>query len=75
MYLASKNSLPPSFKNLFLVNSEVHGYNTRSSNLISIPVFFNSLDQNLRNAMSVYSFQSNLKKHLIFDNCLMIVTN
>jgi hypothetical protein len=71
MYLASKNSLPPSFKNLFLVNSEVHSYNTRSSNLISIqfsvyyqgPVFFKSLNQNLRNAMSVYSFQSNLKKH------------
>ncbi len=81
MYLTSKNSLPPCFKNLFLIISQVHSYNTRSSNQITIPfcrtklrqfsvyyqgpVFFNSLDQNIRNAKSVYSFQSNLKKFLI----------
>ena len=83
MYLASKNYLPPSLKNLFLINSQMHNYNTRSSKQINIPfcrtrlrqftvfyqgaVFFNSLDESLQNASSVYSSQSKLKKYLIFD--------
>ena len=63
-----------------LRTNQVHKYDTRNSNLYHIPFcrtkirqfsvtyqapkFFNSLSQNIRDASSVYCFQSKLKNYL-----------
>jgi hypothetical protein len=74
MYLYQNKLLPQSFDNLFLRTNQVHKYDTCNSNLYHIPFcrtkirqfsvtyqapnFFNSLSQNIRDASSVYCFQS-----------------
>ena len=81
MYSYDNNLLPPSFSNVILHTNQIHGYNTRSSNRFCIPfcrtnmrkfsvfyqgpVFFNKFNYDIRNATSLYSFQSNLKKYLL----------
>ena len=79
MYSYNNNLLPPSFSNFFLRTSQVHSYNTRGSDLFYIPfcrtivrkfsiiyqgpVFFNKLCSDIRNSLSLRSFQSKIKNH------------
>jgi hypothetical protein len=74
MYLASKNYLPPSFKNFFLVNSEVHSYNTKSSNLI---ISINFVEQNYDNFLSTIKVQYFLTPwtRIYGTPCLSILSN
>jgi hypothetical protein len=80
MYLYSSNLLPHSFDNFITPISSVHGYYTRSSNLLYVPfcrtklrqfsasyqgpLFFNTLTPDICNASTIYSSQSKLKTYL-----------
>ena len=77
MYSYNNNLLPPSFSNFFLRTNQAHNYDTRGSNRFYIPfcrkfsiiyqgpVFFNKLCSDIRNAHSLYSFQSKIKTYLL----------
>ena len=79
MYSYNNNLLSPSFSNVFLRTNQIHSYNTRGSNQFYIPfcgtnvrkfsiiyqgpVFFNKLFSDIRNSLSLYSFQSKIKNY------------
>ena len=82
----NNNLLPPSFTNFLLRTNQVHSYNTRGSNKFYIPfcqtnirkfsiiyqgpVLFNKLCSDIRNSLSLYSFQSKIK-HYFFVTLLI----
>ena len=80
MYQFKINTLPQSFNRMFILNSQIHSYNTRSSNCFHIPKcrtnirkfsisyqgpkFFNSLSTVIQSANSLASFLIKLKTAL-----------
>jgi hypothetical protein len=78
MFLYKKNLVPEHFKNIFLLNSQIHNYNTRRANEFHIvtprtnlrqfsikyqgPFLYNSLDNDIVNSVSLSSFTKKLKK-------------
>ena len=81
MYKYTFQQLPPSFQNTFTFNSSIHSYPTRRSTdyhlvnpklilaLKSIkhhgPDVWNSLPNNLKHNLSLYSFKAHFKKMLL----------
>ena len=81
MYLSKLGLLPEMFNGLFLTNNQMHSYNTRKSNAFHIfpcrtnlrrfairfqaPKFFNSLPDNIKNAVSISHFKTKLKASLL----------
>ena len=77
MYLYKNGFLPDSFNDMFLLNCDVHSYNTGSKNSIRLPYcrtnvrkfslrfqrpkIFNSLSPEIQNASSTALFNSKLK--------------
>ena len=81
MYLNYKNSLlPDTFNDMFLLNCDIHSYNTRSKNSFRLPYcrtnvrkfslcfqgpkIFNSLSSEIQNASGTALFNSKLKSFL-----------
>ena len=77
-----KNSTPPSkFSNLFLINSQIHDYNTRNAHSFRLPLcrtntrqfsiyfqgpkFYNSLNSTRTGSSSSASFKRKLKEFLL----------
>ena len=77
-----KNSSPPSkFNNLFLINSQIHNYNTRNAHSFPLPQcrtntrqlsiyfqglkFYNSLNSTITGSSSSASFKRKLKEFLL----------
>jgi len=81
MYNYTFNNLPLNFDNYFVTNRSIHNYSTRSSDLYrpsnfkfnlarnSIkrqgPLLWNSIDINLRNSPSVFTFKHKYKYNLL----------
>ena len=81
MYLYKNGLLPNSFNDMFLLNCDVHSYNTRSKNSFRFPYcrtnvskfplrfqgpkIFNSLSPGIQNASSTALFNSKLKSFLL----------
>ena len=81
MYSYKSSSLPLKFSNKFLPNSQFHNYNTRNSHALHLPncrtnvkkfsvffqgpKFYNSLDSEIINTNSIYSFKKTLKNNII----------
>ena len=81
MYLYKNGLLPNSFNDMFLLNCDVHSYNTRSKNSFHFPYcrtnvrkfslrfqgpkIFNSLSPGIQNASSTALFNSKLKSFLL----------
>jgi hypothetical protein len=81
MFRFKEHSLPNPFSNYFSKHSDIHNYNTRNAkkyitikpitNLAkysikySGPKIWNSLNTNLTESKSIYSFKSSLKQELI----------
>ena len=77
MYLCKNGLLPDSFNDMFLLNCDVHSYNTGSKNSFRFPYcgtnvrefslrfqgpkIFNSLSSEIQNASSIALFNSKLK--------------
>ena len=73
--------LPNVFKEMFLMTNQVHSYNTRNSNTFYLflartnirlfgitfqgPKFFNSLNNNIQSAATIFLFKSRLKTFLL----------
>lgn len=84
-YFNRRNLLPPYFKDYFILNKEVHGYNTRNANKIHLekarttarqfslkyygPVYWNSLNPSLIETSSISIFKHNLKQSLLKYPC------
>ena len=82
MYLYKNGFLPDSFNDMFLLNCDVHSYNTRSENSIRLPYcrtnvrkfslrfqrpkIFNSLSPEIQNASSTALFNSKLKSFFLW---------
>lgn len=80
------NSLPNSFKHFFHINSQIHFYNTRSSNQLHThyfrtrlaqssikyrgPVLWNNLSTILQSYSSLYCFKKYLKLFLLNESCI-----
>ena len=81
MYSYKSSSLPLKFSNKFLQNSQFHNYNTRNSHALHLPYcgtnvkkfsvffqgpkFYNSLDSEILNTNSIYSFKKTLKNKIV----------
>ena len=81
MYLYKSGLLPNSFNDMFLLNCDVHSYNTRSKNSFRLPhcratvrkvslrfegpKIFNSLSSEIQNASSTALFNSKLKSFFL----------
>ena len=78
MYLFKLGLLPEIFNGLFFTNNQMHSYNTRKSNAFHIfpcrinfairfqgPKFFNSLPDNIKNAVSIFHLKTKLKAFLL----------
>ena len=81
MYLFKKGLVPGIFNEMFLINNQIHSYNTRKSNAFHIfpsrtnlrrfaisfqgPKFFNSLNNDVQTAVSISLFKSKLKAFLL----------
>ena len=81
MYLFKLGLLPEIFNGLFFTNNQMHSYNSRKSNAFHIfpcrtnlrrfatrfqgPKFFNSLPDNIKNAVSISHFKTKLKASLL----------
>ena len=77
MYLYKNGLLPVSFNDMFLLNCDIHSYNTRNKNSFRLPYcrtnvrkfslrfqgpkIFNSLSSEIQNASSTALFTSKLK--------------
>ena len=77
MYSYKKSLLPNRFKNMFVLNSDIHGYSTRNLMAFRVPLcrtnirqfsirfqgpkFFNSLPLEMTNLVSVNIFKKTLK--------------
>ena len=88
MYQYKAGLLPKCFDNIFLETNQVHGYNTRSSKSFYIfscrtnirqfsirfqgPKFFNSLSNDIKTSISIFSFISKLKSFFFHDTYLLI---
>ena len=85
MFSYRNNSLPNKFQGMFILNTQIHNYNTRTKNLICIPLvrtslrqvsiqyqdptIFNSLDNEIVNSVSYAAFTRKLKTYLIYSYC------
>ena len=83
MYSHKHSLIPKKFNELFSLNSSVHSYNTRNAHAYNLPFsrtnaklfsvtyqgpkYFNSLDDDIINSISLPSFKSKLKNY-IFKN-------
>ena len=81
MYSYKSSSLPLKFSNESLQNSQFHNYNTRNSHALHLPYcrtnvkkfsvffqgpkFYNSLDSEIINTNSIYSFKKTFKNKII----------
>ena len=81
MYKFKNNSLPQVFDSLFLQNQSLHDYPTRQSDEFHLPLlrtllaqksfiftgpkFWNSLENDIKNAPPLYTFKNKLKKKLL----------
>ena len=81
MFLIKNNSSPSNFQNLFILNSQIHKYNTRSSKSFHLPrirtklrqfsikyqgsMTFKSLSIDIKESTTYSSFTKKLKSHLI----------
>ena len=81
MFLFTKNLLPNYFKSLFMLTSQVHSYNTRTSKLFYMfpcrtnlrqflirfqgPKLFNFLSNNIKDCESILLFSKKLKEFLL----------
>ena len=79
------HSLPNKFQGMSILNTQIHNYNTRTNNLIRIPLvrtrlrqfsiqyqgptIFNSLDNEIVNSVSYAAFTRKLKSYLIYSYC------
>ena len=77
MYLYKNGQLPESFKNMFFTGQEIHNYNTRNSNIFRLPScrtnvrkfslrfqgpkIFNSINDEIKNSLSLREFTSKVK--------------
>ena len=85
MFSYRNNSLPNKFQGMFILNTQIHNYDTRTNNLIRIPLvrtrlrqfsiqyqgptIFNSLDNEIVNSVSYVAFTRKLKTYLIYSYC------
>ena len=81
MYLYKNGLLPDSFNDMFLLNCDIHSYNSRSKNSFRLPYcrtnvrkfslrfqgpkIFNSLSSEIQNASSTALFNSKLKSFFL----------
>ena len=77
MYLYKSGQLPESFQNMFFTGQEIHNYNTRNRSFFRLPScrtnvrkfslrlqgpkIFNSLNDEIKNSLSLREFTSKLK--------------
>lgn len=82
MFSCKNNLLPNYLQNLFILNSQVHNYNTRRANAFHTasartklrqfsvifrgPIFYNSLNNDITISASLSYFSKKLKKYLCF---------
>ena len=80
MFSYRNNSLPNKFQGMFKLNTQIHNYNTRTNNLIRIPLvrtklrqfsiqyqgptIFTSLENEILNSVSYAAFTRKLKNYL-----------
>ena len=85
MYKMSNGLLPEAMNVLYIKNSEIHSYNTRSSNLLRIPrgtANFANISARLWNVLvlsidvnvSLTIFKRNLKTYLLHNNVILTYT-
>ena len=83
MYSYKNSLLPGKFKNAFLLNNQTHSYNTRIADAFNLPFcrtnarqfsvccqgpkYFNPLDKDICNSVSLFSFKS-IPKQYIYSN-------
>ena len=81
MYSFSTGNLPTKFDSFFSVNNSIHSYNTRHASFYRLPLcrtnirqfsisfqgpkFFNTLSSEIKNSLTVMSFEYKLKDFLI----------
>ena len=81
MFSLKNSTLPSKFNNLFLINSQIHNYNTRNAHLFRLPLcrtitrqfsiyfqglkFYNSLNSTITALSSSASFKRKLKEFLL----------
>ena len=81
MHQSISNNLPKSFQNMFMLNSQIHSYQTRHSDDFHIPCvyssksincvsfqgpkYWNSLNDNIKRCRSPYMFKRKLKNILL----------
>ena len=81
MFSLKNSTLPSKFNNLFLINSQIHNYNTRNAHLFRLPLcrtntrqfsiyfqgpkFYNSLNSTITGSSSSASFKRKLKEFLL----------
>jgi len=81
MFMIRNNNSLINFQDMFILNNQIHSYNTRSSKLFHLPrartkirqysikyqgpVIFNSLSNDIKESVTYSSFTKKLKSHLI----------
>ena len=62
MFSFKNSTLPSKFNNFFLLNSQIHNYNTRNAQSFRFqgPKFYNSLNSNITSSSSSASFKRKL---------------
>ena len=81
MFSLKNSTLPSKFNNLFLINSQIHNYNTRNAHSFRLPLcrtntrqfsiyfqgpkFYNSLNSTITGSSSSASFKRKLKEFLL----------
>ena len=81
MFSLKNSTLPSKFNNLFLINSQIHNYNTRNAHLFQLPLcrtnsrqfsiyfqgpkFYNSPNSTITGSFSCASFKRKLKEFLL----------
>ena len=89
MYLYKNGQLPDSFNDMFLLNCDIHSYNTRNKNSFRLPYcrtvvrkfsicfqgpkIFNSLSSEIQNASSTALFNSKLVIFSWFKHTLVLL--
>ena len=87
MYSYKNSLLPNKFKNVFLLNNQTHSYNKRIADAFNLPFcrtnarqfsvcyqgpkYFNSLDEDICNSVSLSSFKSSLKQNIYSNKALL----
>ena len=83
MFSFENSTLPSKFNNFFLLNSQIHNYNTRNAQSFRLPLcrtntrkfsiyfqgpnFYNSLNSDITSSPSSASFKRKLKEFLLFQ--------